>query len=55
MAWDELRQIIRENARAAEDENNRPITHCPECGWTGLKQNKSKELLCPICKWTDRR
>ena len=55
MAWDELRQIIKENARAAEEEKSRPITECPECGWQGLKQNKNKELLCPICKWTERR
>jgi len=53
MTWQQLKDMIDENRKAAEAETT--ITECPECCYTGLKENKNKELSCPICGWTNRR
>jgi len=53
MTWQQLKNIIDENR--AEAEKPKKTSNCPECGFTQLKENKDKVLLCPICGWTGRR
>jgi predicted RNA-binding Zn-ribbon protein involved in translation (DUF1610 family) len=53
MGFQQLKSMIEENRKAAEQAKE--ISECPECGFNGLKQNSKKELLCPICGWTNRR
>lgn len=55
MTWGQLKTILDENRRIAEEEKAQAVTKCPECAFNELKENKTKVLLCPICGWTGRR
>lgn len=54
MAWQQLKDMADENRKAAEEET-KPITECPQCGFNELKENQYKTLHCPICGWTGGR
>ena len=41
MGWQQLKEIIDESRKAAEEEAARPLTECPECCYTGLNQNQN--------------
>jgi rubrerythrin len=51
MGYQQLKEILDENRRIAEQEAQKPITECPECGFVPLKENRKGEKLCPICGW----
>lgn len=55
MTWQQLKEIIDENRKSAEEEASQPIGECPNCAFNELKENKDKVLSCPICGWTGRR
>lgn len=55
MGFEQLKNMIDENRKAAEEEATKPITECPQCSFNELKENKSKTLHCPICGWTGGR
>ena len=55
MGYQQLKEMIDQNRKEAEEEKTRPITKCPDCDFPSLKENKSKALCCPICGWTGGR
>lgn len=55
MGWQQLKEILENNREETAEEKAREITECPNCGFNELKENKNKDLCCPICGWTGGR
>ena len=53
MGWEQLRQILEDNRKQAEDEAVKEIVQCPRCAYIPLKTNSRGEKLCPVCLWTN--
>ncbi len=52
MSTELLNEMLKENARLAEQEKQVEVTVCPVCLWPMLKANKLGEKHCYICGWT---
>jgi uncharacterized Zn finger protein (UPF0148 family) len=50
VTWQQLKDILKENQKDQEEVQRGKITQCPECDFP-LRENKDRELLCPICGW----
>ena len=48
MTWDQLLQIKKANHEIAEEERNRKLVVCPNCGHAPLEENEQGVLNCPI-------
>lgn len=53
MGWAQLKAILDQDRKQAEEEANRPITKCPVCDFVPIKTNSKGEKLCPICGWSE--
>jgi rubrerythrin len=51
MGWQQLSSILKESREESREAASEKVTKCPECDFTGLKENSKRELLCPICGW----
>lgn len=53
MGYDQIKAILEQARKEAEDKARQPITSCPVCAYIPLKVNSRGEKLCPICGWTE--
>ncbi len=51
MSWEQLEAILKDNRETAREEVAAPVTKCPDCAYTLLKENKYGVKCCPICGW----
>jgi uncharacterized Zn finger protein (UPF0148 family) len=49
MTWQQLKEIKEERESAKPQDNL-----CPECLFP-LRENKDRELLCPMCGWRRKK
>ena len=52
MGFEQLKNIIEQSRKEAEEQAKKPITACPQCAYIPLKVISKGEKLCPICGWT---
>lgn len=51
MSWEQLKEIIDANREQVLKEGMEPITECPRCGYSKLKENASGRKACEMCGW----
>ena len=53
MSYEQLKNMIEQSRKEAEEQAKKPITQCPQCAYVPLKVNSRGQKLCPICNWSD--
>ncbi len=51
MGYEQLKALIEQSRKEAEEAELQEVTQCPECDYTPLKVKNSGAKLCPICGW----